>query len=142
MSKDRITVQTKIQAPIENVWDYYTKPEHMTKWNFASDEWCCPNAKNDLQKDGEFDLRMEAKDGSMGFDFKGKYENVVPNELISYKIADGRTVDVQFIKSERGVILKQTFDMEGTNSDEQQKNGWQAILDTFKKYAESKSSSS
>lgn len=139
MSKDRITVRTKIQAPIEKVWKFYTESKHMTEWNFASEEWHCPNAKNDLQKGGKFDLRMEAKDGSMGFDFTGKYEKVIPNELISYKIADGRAVDVEFSKSESEVLLKQIFDAEGTNSDEQQKNGWQAILDNFKKYAESNS---
>ena len=139
MSKNRITVQTKIQAPIKNVWEYYTQPEHITEWNFASDEWCCPKAKNDLQKGGEFDLRMEAKDGSMGFDFTGKYEKVVSKELIYYEIADGRIVDVEFSSNENEVELKQTFDAEGTNSDEQQKNGWQAILDNFKTYAEFKS---
>lgn len=139
MNKDRITVQTKVNASIENVWEFYTHAKHMTKWNFATDEWCCPSATNDLQKDGEFNLRMEAKDGSMGFDFTGKYKKVVPNEFISYKIADGRSVDVQFSTSGNEVDLKQTFDAEGTNSDEQQKNGWQAILENFKKYAESKS---
>ncbi len=139
MSKDKITVQTEIKAPIEKVWEFYTQPEHLTKWNFANDEWCCPNAKNDLQKDGEFNLRMEAKDGSMGFDFTGKYEKVVQNELIAYKIADGRNVKVEFSERENEVHLKQIFDAEGTNSDEQQKNGWQAILDNFKKYAEMKS---
>jgi uncharacterized protein YndB with AHSA1/START domain len=137
MSKDRITIQTKFTAPIERVWEFYTQPKHMTKWNFANDEWCCPKAKNGLQKGGKFDLRMEAKDGSMGFDFTGKYINVVPNELIAYKIADGRNVDVEFSKNENDVHLKQTFDAEGTNSDEQQKNGWQAILENFKKYAAS-----
>lgn len=138
MSKDRITVQTKIHAPIEKVWEFYTESKHIIEWNFATDEWCCPNAKNDLQKDGEFDLRMETKNGSMGFNFTGKYEKVIPNELISYKIADGRNVDIEFSKSESNVHLKQTFDAEGTNTDEQQKNGWQAILGNFKKYAESK----
>ncbi|WP_117884216.1 SRPBCC family protein [Aureibaculum luteum] len=134
MNKDRITVQTKIKVSIEKVWELYREPKHITEWNFASNEWCCPNAKNDLQKSGEFNFRMEAKDGSMGFDFTGKYEKVVPNELISYKIADGRDVDVEFSKSGNEVHLKQTFDAEGTNSDELQKKGWQAILDNFKKY--------
>lgn len=138
MSKDRITIQTKISAPIDKVWEFYTQPKHITKWNFANDEWCCPNAKNDLQKGGEFDLRMEAKDGSMGFNFTGKYEKLQPNKLISYKIADGRNVDVEFITKENDVHLKQTFDAEGTNSDEQQRNGWQAILENFKKYTEAK----
>ncbi len=139
MSKDRITVQTKIQAPIEKVWRFYTESKYVVEWNFATDEWHCPKAENDLQKGGEFNLRMEAKDGSMGFDFTGKYEEVIPNELISYKIADGRSVDVEFSESKNEVSLKQTFDAEGTNSDEQQKNGWQAILNNFKKYVESKS---
>lgn len=138
MSKNRITIQTIIQAPIEKVWEFYTVTNHITKWNFASEEWCCPRAENDLQKGGEFNLRMETKDGSMGFDFTGKYEKVIPNKLISYKIADGRNVDVEFFKNENDVYLKQTFDAEGTNSDEQQKNGWQAILENFKTYVDSK----
>jgi len=111
----------------------------MTGWNFAFYELCCPQAKNNLQKGGEFDLRIGAKDGSMGFDIIGEYEEVVPNALISYKIADGRTVDVKFLKTRNEVELKQTLDAEGTNSDEQQKDGWQAILDNFKKYAKAKS---
>ncbi|MDW5289539.1 SRPBCC domain-containing protein [Formosa sp. PL04] len=138
MSKERITVQTKIKAPISKVWELYTQPNHIINWNFANDEWCCPNAKNDLKKGREFNFRMEAKDGSMGFDFTGKYENVVQNELITYKIMDGRNVDVEFSERKNEVHLKQIFDAEGTNSDEQQKNGWQAILDNFKKYAETK----
>ena len=137
--KDRITVQTKINATIDKVWEFYTEPKYITQWNFATHQWCCPSAKNDLQKDGEFNLRMEEKDGSMEFDFTGKYEKVVPKELISYKTGDGRSVDVEFLKNENEVHLKQTFDAEGTNSDEQQKKGWQTILDNFKKYAESKS---
>jgi uncharacterized protein YndB with AHSA1/START domain len=138
MSKDKITVQTKIQAPLEKVWQLYTEPQHITEWNFATNEWCCPKAKNDLQKGGEFSFRMEANDGSMGFDFIGIYDKVVENQLISYKIEDGRLVEVEFLKQGNEVVLKQTFEAEGTHSDEQQKNGWQAILDNFKNYVNSK----
>ena len=137
MSKNSITVKTEVQAPLEKVWEFYTESEHMTEWNFASEEWCCPRAENDLQEGGEFDLRMEAKDGSTGFDFTGKYEKVIPNERIEYKLADGRNVEVTFSIDDETVVLTQTFDAEGINSDEEQKNGWQAILDSFKKYAES-----
>ncbi len=138
MSENRITVQTKIQSPIEKVWEFYTEPKHITKWNFASMEWCCPTAKNDLRKGGEFNFRMEAKDGSMGFDFTGFYINIIPKELITYKIADGRNVEVKFSTNGNEIHLSQIFEAEGTNSDELQKNGWQAILENFKKYVNSK----
>lgn len=131
-----ITVQTTIQADIDKVWNSWTKPEHIINWNFANEEWCCPKAKNDLKTNGKFTYRMEAKDGSMGFDFTGNYEKVIEKELITYKIEDGRLVKIEFSKKENEVIISETFDAEGTNSDEQQRAGWQAILDNFKKYVE------
>ena len=137
INKMTITVETTINAPIEKVWEFWTRPEHITNWNFATDQWCCPSAKNDLRPNGAFNWRMEAKDGSMGFDFTGTYEQVKPGELITYKMSDGRNVKIQFTVSDQEVKLSETFDAEGTNSDEQQRAGWQAILENFKKYVES-----
>ncbi len=137
-NKNTISVQTSINADLEKVWNYYTKPEHIIKWNFATDEWCCPKAENDLKPNGKFSWRMEAKDGSVGFDFTGDYKKVIEKELITYKMSDGRLVKIDFLKNENEVIISETFDAEGTNSDEQQRAGWQAILGNFKKYVESK----
>lgn len=135
---NRITVKTSVQADIDKVWDYWTKPEHITNWNFATVEWCCPKAENNLKPNEKFSWRMEAKDGSMGFDFEGTYDKIVDKELISYKMSDGRTVDIEFTQSGNGIQVSETFDAEGTNFDEQQRTGWQAILGNFKKYVESK----
>ncbi len=135
---DRITVKTSILADIEKVWDSWTKPEHIMHWNFATDEWYCPKAENNLKPNEKFSWRMEAKDGSMGFDFEGTYDKIVEKELISYKMSDGRKVDIEFTQSGNEIQVSETFDAEGTNSDEQQRSGWQAILGNFKKYVESK----
>lgn len=132
-----ITVQTTIQAAIDKVWNYWTKPEHIVNWNFASDEWCCPKAINDLRPNGEFSWRMEAKDGSVGFDFKGYYEKVIEKKLITYRLEDGRFVKINFSEQGDEVILSETFDAEGTNSAVKQRAGWQAILENFKAYVES-----
>lgn len=134
---ERITVQTSVQSDLDKVWEYWTNPKHITNWNFATDEWCCPNAIDDLKPNGKFSWRMEAKDGSMGFDFDGNYEKVIEKELISYSMSDGRKVDIDFTQDGKVVLVKETFDAEGTNSDEQQRTGWQAILENFKNYVES-----
>lgn len=131
-----ITVETTIKAPISKVWESWTKPEHITNWNFASDEWYCPKAMNDLQSGGKFNWRMEAKDGSLGFDFTGVYDQIIDNELITYKMSDGRKVEIRFAEINNEVKLSESFEAEGTNSDEQQKAGWQAILSNFKNYVE------
>ncbi|WP_347174680.1 SRPBCC family protein [Polaribacter uvawellassae] len=132
-----IKVETTINASLEKVWEFWINPKHITQWNFASNEWCCPTAINDLKPNGEFVWRMEAKDGSMGFDFTGTYQTVIINEFISYKMEDGRIVNIRFSAQENGIQLTETFEAEGTNSDEQQSAGWQAILENFKKYVES-----
>ncbi|MFN3196487.1 MAG: SRPBCC family protein [Chlorobiota bacterium] len=137
MGKNRITVQCTINSDIDKVWESWTKPDHIINWNFASDEWCCPTAENDLKPGGKFISRMESKDGSMGFDFGGIYEEVKEKELISYKMQDGRKVDIRFISSGNNVEVVETFDAEGTNADEQQRAGWQSILNNFKNYVES-----
>ncbi|MCB9203105.1 MAG: SRPBCC domain-containing protein [Flavobacteriales bacterium] len=131
-----ISIQVSIQASIDDVWNYWTQPEHITKWNFATDEWHCPKAKNDLKPNGSFSWRMEAKDGSMGFDFTGNYEEIIDKKLITYKMSDGRFVEIEFTIKDKDVILKETFETEGTNTDEQQRTGWLAILKNFKTYVE------
>ena len=132
-----LTVETTVAAPVEKVWDYWTKPEHITKWNNASDDWHTPRATNDLRTGGTFTARMEAKDGSFGFDFGGTYDEVKQHEIIAYTMGDGRKVKVTFSPEGDGTKVVETFDAESTHSVEMQRGGWQAILDNFKKYAES-----
>jgi uncharacterized protein YndB with AHSA1/START domain len=132
----KITVKTTVNAPIGKVWKYWTEPDHITKWNNASDDWHTPFAENDLRVGGKFLSRMEAKDGSFGFDFGGIYDEVKLNEEISYTLGDGRKVNITFFDQENETEIIETFDAETTNSIELQQQGWQAILDNFKKYAE------
>ena len=133
----KITVKTAINAPLEKVWKFWTSPEHVMKWNNASDDWHTPRAENDLRTGGKFLYRMEAKDGSFGFDFAGVYDQVKSNELIAYTMGDGRKAEVVFTKSgDSETEVVETFDAEGTNPIEMQRDGWQAILDNFKKYVE------
>ena len=129
-----ITIETTVNAPIEKVWEYWNKPEHITKWAFASDDWHAPASENDVRTGGKFKTRMEAKDGSSGFDFEGTYTNVKENELIEYEMSDGRKVSVKFEQTPEGVKITETFDPENENTPEVQRSGWQAILDNFKKY--------
>jgi len=131
-----VTVQSNVNAPVDKVWEYWTKPEHITKWNHASDDWHSPSAENDLRVGGKFSARMEAKDGSMGFEFGGVYDAVETNELIEYTLGDGRKVSVKFTGSGNQTKVVETFDPENTHPVEFQKGGWQAILDNFKKYVE------
>ena len=131
-----ITIETTIKAPLDKVWEYWTKPEHITNWNFATNEWCCPSAINDLRPGVKFNWRMDTKDGSMGFDFVGTYDQIIINEKITFKTSDGRNMKIQFSQVGRGVVLSEAFEAEGTNSDEQQRAGWQAILDNYKMYVE------
>lgn len=132
-----ITVEASVNAPIEKVWEAYTDPKQVTQWNHASDDWHSPNAENDLRPGGKFSYRMEAKDGSFGFDFGGTYDEVKPYELISYTIGDGRKVENVFKKEGGATRLTISFEAEGTNPVEMQRGGWQAILNNFKKYTES-----
>src|SRR4051812_29239477 len=131
-----ITVQTTINAPVEKVWDYWSHPGHITKWNSASEDWHTPFAENDLRTGGKFLSRMEAKDGSFGFDFGGAYDNVKTNELIEYTMEDGRKVKVEFAANGNETTVVESFDAESENPVEMQRGGWQAILDNFKKYVE------
>ena len=133
----KITLEVSIRSTIDQVWTYWTQPEHILHWNFASDEWCCPAAINELYPNGKLNWRMEAKDGSVGFDFIGTYNQVVINELIKYTIADGRHVEIRFLQSDDQVIITESFDPEGLHSVDQQRQGWLSILENFKKYVES-----
>jgi uncharacterized protein YndB with AHSA1/START domain len=132
----RITVESTINAPVDKVWKYWSLPEHITKWNAASDDWHSPFSENDLRVGGKFLTRMEAKDGSFGFDFGGTYDQVKNNELIEYTMGDGRKVEVHFTANGNETRVVETFDAENTHSLEMQQGGWQAILDNFKKYTE------
>ncbi|MDI5886634.1 SRPBCC family protein [Flavobacterium yafengii] len=131
-----ITVQSTINASIEKVWELWTAPEHVMKWNNASEDWHTPFAENDLKVGGKFKYTMASKDGTMRFDFEGIYTNVVDYSLIEYEMADGRKVKIVFEKDAKGIKVIESFDPETENSEEMQKNGWQAILDNFKKYVE------
>ncbi|MFD0698124.1 SRPBCC family protein [Paenibacillus sp. GCM10027628] len=135
-NKVTISVETTVHAPVEKVWEYWTEPQHITKWSFAADDWHAPHAENDLRVGGKFLTRLEAKDGSFGFDFNGVYDEIKINELISFTLGDGRKVTVTFISQENSTKVIEAFEAEGTHSIEQQKAGWQAFLDNFKKYSE------
>jgi uncharacterized protein YndB with AHSA1/START domain len=136
--KTVITIENTINAPVEKVWESWTKPEHITKLCFASDDWHTPRAENDVRVGGSFSSRMEAKDGSMGFDFGGIYDAVRKNEYLEYTLGDGRKVDITFTTQGNKTKVVESFEAEGTNPIEMQRGGWQAILDNFKKYTESK----
>ena len=134
--KTVITIQNTVNAPVEKVWNYWSNPDHITKWNNASPDWHTPWAKNDLRVGGSFVSRMEAKDGSMGFDFGGTYDEVKEHEYIEYTMGDGRNVKVRFSGQGDTTKMGINFEAEETNSVEMQRGGWQAILDNFKKYTE------
>ncbi|MBD8081994.1 SRPBCC family protein [Chryseobacterium caseinilyticum] len=134
---EKIKIDITILAPVEKVWDYYNDPEYIVKWNFAHESWECPSSENDLRVGGKFNNRMEAKDGSFGFDFVGIYDEVVENELIKYHMEDGRNVEIVFEKADENTTkVKISFDPETQNSVEMQREGWYAILNNFHKYVE------
>jgi uncharacterized protein YndB with AHSA1/START domain len=134
--KTKITVQAEIQAPVGKVWKLWTTPEDIVKWNYASDDWQSPRAVNDLREGGKFNIRMESKDGSSGFDFEGIYAKLIPDRLIEYTIGDGRKVRIDFSKLSDTTRIVETFEAENVYSVDQQRSGWQSILNNFKKYAE------
>ncbi|MES2704610.1 MAG: SRPBCC family protein [Bacteroidota bacterium] len=131
-----LTVETTVNAPVSKVWEHWTKPEHITKWNSASPDWHTPRAENDLRIGGAFSARMEAKDGSFGFDFGGIYDDVRNHEYIEYTLGDGRKVKIHFAANGDTTTVTEHFEAEETNSPEMQQGGWQAIMDSFKKYSE------
>ena len=132
----KITIQTTISADQKKVWDYYTDPKHIVNWNFASDDWCCPSAENDLRVGGRYKTRMEAKDKSFGFDFEAVYNEIVDGEKFIYTMGDERKVNVSFGNFHGKTKIIVIFDAEKENSEEMQRNGWQSILNNFKSYVE------
>ena len=137
MSTQKITVETTVAAPTDEVWRAYTTPADIKQWNAASDDWHTTSATVDLRVGGAFSSRMEAKDGSMGFDFAGTYTKIVPNKLIEYSFGD-RAAQVEFADAPQGVRVRVTFDSESTHSIEQQREGWSAILKSFARHVEAK----
>jgi len=132
-----ITIQALIHAPVKEVWKCWTSPGDIVKWNQASDDWHTTRAENDLRTGGKFKSRMEAKDGSFGFDFWGIYKTIVPEKLIESELGDGRQMKIEFHEKDEHTELVETFEAENTNPLEMQKNGWKGILNNFKKYVES-----
>ena len=138
-TKNIITVEATVNAPVEKVWQYWGKPEHIVKWCYATDDWHTPRAENDLRTGGKFTSRMEAKDGSMGFDFGGVYDKVEEHKYIEYTIGDGRKVKIDFDANGNFTHITESFEAESTHPIEMQREGWQAIMDNFKKYTEQNS---
>jgi uncharacterized protein YndB with AHSA1/START domain len=132
----KITVETAVKADLNRAWEAWNNPEDITRWNAASDDWHTPRASVDLREGGKFSARMEARDGSAGFDFEGTYTRVVPRKLIEYRMDDGRKVTVEFSQEAGRVLVRETFDAESQNPPEMQRQGWQAILDNFAKHVE------
>lgn len=134
----KITVETIIKADLSAVWTAWNNPDDIRQWNAASDDWHTTKSTVDLREGGVFSSRMEAKDGSSGFDFEGKYTRIAPRELIEYTMGDGRNVKVEFTKSTNGVLVKETFEAESQHDPEFQRKGWQAILNNFARHVEAK----
>lgn len=136
IEKTNITVEAIINTPVEKVWKLWTDPKHIIHWNNASDDWHTPKAENDLRVGGKFLSRMEAKDGSSSFDFTGEYSRIDHLKQIEYAIADGRKVQISFVSNGAKTTVIETFETEQENTIELQQNGWQAILESFKRYVE------
>jgi uncharacterized protein YndB with AHSA1/START domain len=132
----KITVETLVKAERDRVWDAWNDPEQIKRWNAADEDWHTTASTVDLRDGGTFRSRMEAKDGSMGFDFEGTYTRVVPKRTIEYRMSDGREVAVEFVDAPDGVLVRETFDAESENPPELQRQGWQAILDNFGRHVE------
>jgi len=134
--KTKIAVEVFVNAPLDKVWECWTDPKHIVNWNFASDDWHTPKTENDLSPGGKFTARMEAKDGSYGFDFEGTYDEVIEKEIIAYTLGDGRAVVIKFTETGNETHVAETFEGEDVNPVEMQREGWQSILNNFKKYTE------
>lgn len=138
MEKKKIHIESLINAPLDLVWDRYNNPKDIKQWNHASDDWHCPSSQNDLRVGGKFNNKMAAKDGSFEFDFEGTYTEVTLKNSISYVLGDNRTTDIKFQDENGKTKVLIDFDAEATNPEEMQREGWQSILDNFKKHVESK----
>lgn len=136
MPKQVIHISAKVDAPIDKVWEHYNNPESIKQWNHASDDCHCPSSSNDLRVGGKFKNRMEAKDGSFGFDFEGEYLDIIPLQKISYKMTDDRKVDMSFHEENGYTLIFIDFEAEEMNPIDMQKEGWQAILNNFKVFVE------
>lgn len=136
MDTTKITIQAVISANRQKVWDYYTQPEHITKWNFAIESWHCPSASNDMKVGGKYLARMEAKDGTFSFDFEAIYTEIIIGEKFTFTMVDNRVVQVYFKEIGNKTEVTITFDAENENPVDMQQQGWQSILDNFKKYTE------
>jgi uncharacterized protein YndB with AHSA1/START domain len=134
----KIAIETLVKSTLDKVWNAYNTPSDIQQWNSPHESWHTPHSTVDLREGGQFLSRMEARDGSAGFDFAGTYTRVVPNELIEYQLGDERKVEVRFVESAEGVLVKVEFDAEAENPIEMQRDGWQAILDSFARHVEAK----
>jgi uncharacterized protein YndB with AHSA1/START domain len=132
----KITIEATVEAPIADVWRAWTTPDDICQWNAASPDWHCPSAEIDLRPGGGFSYRMEARDGSMAFDFSGRFTKVVPYEFIEFTLGDDRNVQVEFVAKDQVVTVRETFEAETTHQAEQQRQGWQAILNNFTRHVE------
>lgn len=138
MTGQQITIDATIDAPVERVWKAYSTPADITQWNFASDDWCCPSAEADLKVGGAYKARMEAKDGSFGFDFEAVYEQVDPHKALTLAMSDGRNARTTFESAGGKTKVTTTFDAEDQSPIDMQRDGWQAILNSFKRHVEAK----
>jgi uncharacterized protein YndB with AHSA1/START domain len=134
----KITIETLVKADLNTVWAAWNNPEEIKQWNAASDDWHTTQSTVDLREGGKFSSRMEAKDGSAGFDFEGTYTRILPQKTIEYRLGDGRDVNVEFAEGADGVLVRETFEAESQIDREHQRRGWQAILDNFAKHVETK----
>ena len=134
----KITVETAVKAPVRAVWEAWNNPKDIREWNAAQDDWHTTRSTVDLREGGKFSARMEARDGSAGFDFEGIYTRIVPLKAIDFLMSDGREVHVEFIEHKGETLVKETFDAETENTPEVQRQGWQAILDNFGRHVEAK----
>lgn len=134
----KITVETVVKARLDKAWDAWNNPADIKQWNSAQEDWHTTQSTVDLREGGKFLSRMEAKDGSAGFDFEATYTRIVPKEAIEFRMSDGREVKVEFVERPDGVLVTETFDAEAENTPELQRQGWQAILDNFGRYVEAK----
>lgn len=135
----KITVETTVEATLAEVWDSWNDPEDIKRWNSASDDWHTTRSTVDLREGGKFLSRMEARDGSTGFDFEGTYTRIVPHQIIEYRLSDGREVKVEFVERPDEVVVRTTLDADSEHPPEIQRQGWQAISDNFSRYVEAKS---
>ena len=132
-----ITIKTQVKVGVSDIWTYWTSPEHIVNWNFANEDWHCPKAESNLIPGGKFNYTMASKDGNMSFGFEGQFIDIKPKEFLSYHTSDGRKVEIKFKDTGDYVEIFESFEPETMNPEEMQKAGWQAILDNFKRYAES-----